>query len=187
MTEQTPETFDINGWLDGSAQPRNSAIVYGRADVVAKIQDTKRRLDLLNSVEDTEVNPERAKLTRQLGALHETFAASRLIVHVQAIDAETLDQHRITADEEVPETGAPGSREFRTSRRKNSRRFMSLVFADAIVSVQAGDQEPQDVHLAPEDVLALEKKIGPGQWEAINQAYAVVQQNALNPDADFLP
>lgn len=186
MTTHTPETFDLNSWLSDSASPRSTATVYGRGDLAPRIQELGRTIDALRGSETTDADPELRALESERDELLRIFGDSRLIVHVQSVSPRRMEELRAIADKEEPVAGERGTEKYQASMRANSRRMGMHIFANAIVRIQAGLGEPQDVAFAPEDVAALEDRLGPGQWEAVNAAFEDVQQRRFTPDADFL-
>ncbi|PSS42901.1 hypothetical protein C6401_15185 [Arthrobacter woluwensis] len=186
MTTPTPETFDLNGWLSDSAPPQASATVYGRGDLAPRIQELGRTIDSLRGTEVTDGEPELRALESERDELLRIFGDARLVVHVQSISPRRLEELRAIADKEEPVVGERGTEKYMASMRANSRRLGLHIFSNAIVRIQAGLGEPQDVAFTPDDVAALEDRLGPGQWEAVNAAYEDVQQRQFTPDADFL-
>lgn len=176
MTEQQPEQgiFDIDAWLDEAAPPQRSVTVYGRADLVAQLEDliadrdkaaraasTPRpaahgpidnRLggDLIAETEDDETL---RALDDEIAEMRRRIADSALTLHVRAV----LNAERDALLEEHTSKAKVNGREVEEFDRDG---YEHAVFAAVLV----------DPVLTKEQAARLHRTIGEAQWASIARA-----------------
>jgi len=167
-TSATSETtFDVDAWLDQAAPPQRSVTVYGRADLVAELEDlAAQRADLARvaeqpkpaagpvdyrlggAVDVTDEDLELSMLDAQIGELRATVDRSRLVLHVRGL----LNTER---DELIAKHGGKDDID-----RLDARAYEHSVVSRAMVAPT----------MTPEQVARLHEVIGEAQWVTIGQA-----------------
>ena len=89
MTEQTPETFDLDAWLSDAKLPEHEVKIYKRPDLMAKADAVMQKARVLEAVpreeRSGEDDAEIAGLIREYEGILEQFSASGLTVRVRAM------------------------------------------------------------------------------------------------------
>lgn len=157
----TPQTFDIDAWLNDAERPARSVTVYQRADLIADLDVLEEKI---RNAESEEVDgPSMAggvgALRAKYADLAQKFHDSALTVRVQSLtnqeQAELLEGHD---NDSAADRGA-------------------IVMAQAII-------EPK---LSPAQVGRLNKVLGDAQFSRIVDAWNRACKNAPEVSADFLP
>ena len=163
MGKTTPQTFDVDAWLDGLSRPQRSVRVYQRGDLMARLDDLATQIEHADASDSTErsiadgASPDSLRL--QYAELAEQMQAASLAVTVQGHDAD----EKAAILKEMEDVS-------------NRERGRALVF-DALVS--------------PEMTRAQFDRfmdgIGPAQQDRVAEAYSLACAEVPEPSADFLP
>lgn len=165
-TDQDSGTFDVDAWLAEAAPPRRSVTVYGRADLVAELEDLTMQRDAL--AKDASQAPHRGPLDQRLGGavalspedaelavldgqiseIRATIDRSRLVLHVRGL----LNTDR---DELIEKHGGKDD-----LAKLDSRAYENEAIARALVSPP----------MTPQQTARLHEVIGEAQWATIGQA-----------------
>ena len=167
MSEQTPETFDLAGFISGATRPKRSVTVYGDGDRLAE-------LDRIGELVKAEKSmPQASEGQRAIGEKSPRQQYAELWEQIKAnsfeiqIKSHTRDEHnRIVGDREVAKD--------KTGDVERDV-YLDLV-ADAMV--------PSVPRAQLEELVAV---IGEYQWRKIVVAYTKAFIGAPEPSADFLP
>ena len=158
MTDVTPETFDLDAWIDGAERTVRSATVYRRAGLIgdldilaAKIENAERE----EAIDGAGMGGGSGKLRAEYAKLADEFAKSALTVRMKAL---TLDEKKAIEKDHKKDTGA---------------HILSASMVEPACS--------------PEQVLKLEQAIGNAQFRLIIQAYNRACDDEPTVSADFLP
>lgn len=183
MTEQNPETFELEAWLQDARLPEDSETVYKRGDLVAQINHLARQIRVeteANSGEQTSAgSPFLAQLVKEREKLMKAFAASEMTFYLRAIPRE-----KITEIASKYLTNETDSREERLTKQVHLNREL---LAESIVSVESPRLEKRDLTMTVPLVATLEAKLGVAQLTKLLQKRQQVQNELPEPDADFLP
>ena len=112
MTEQTPETFDLDAWLSDAKLPEHEVKIYKRPDLMAAADAVMQKARVLEAIprEDRsgEEDAQIAGLIREYESILEQFTASGLTVRVRAMrESEISDlKKRIDTGEVAQEKKA---------------------------------------------------------------------------------
>lgn len=181
-TQEHPAAgFDVDDWLQDAHMPEESTDVYKRADVIGKLSDLKRQIEIrreaLASTEKTAGQvDELAGLSNQYQDLVETFATSQLTVYVRALSRD--EQHALRTESDKRTKDLP--------QKQQNEDYGYALLSAAIIAVRPFEGERADVTWTREQVRKLEHKIGPAQVTAILQAQQLAQNRLPQVDADFL-
>jgi hypothetical protein len=158
MTE-TPQTFDIDAWLEDAERPARSVTVYQKAGLIANLDELAEQI---SNAEDEEVDGPSmggGNLRAKYADLAQKFHDSALTVRVQSLtnqeQAELLEGHD---DDSMADRGA-------------------IVLASAIVHPK----------MTAAQVRRLNSVLGDAQFSRILDAWNQVCRNAPAVSADFLP
>jgi hypothetical protein len=179
MTELTPATFDVEGWLTDAALPEESATVYKRPDVVSELSDLKRRISIesrANDVEQSAASKSSRALEKEYGTLLRTFSDSALTVYVRALSPDELKDLRAAHDERTKGMD---------SKAANAEFGFDLLAA-AITHVKPAGGERLPAQFTPAKVKAMEEAIGSTQMTSVLAARQQAQNALPTVDADFL-
>lgn len=183
MTEQNPETFDLEAWLQDARLPEDSETVYKRGDLVAQINHLARQIRVETDAQSSEMtswgNPALSKLIKDREKLMDAFAASEMTFYLRAIPRE-----KITEIASRYLTNEADSREERLTKQVHLNRALLV---ESIVSVESPRLEKRDIKMTVPLVATLEAKIGVAQLTKLLQKRQQVQNELPAPDADFLP
>lgn len=177
--------FSIEDWLLDAQLPQSSADVYKAGHVPARAKALKREMEQFQVSE----NPERAAgevdeyllLEKEYIDLLQKWSDSRITVYVTALPPEKLQRLR---DENAKSTEG-------MEPSASNELFGYALLSASIVGVAEpgkayGDMPYGAVELAPRQIRALEKKIGPLQMKKILDARMEAQAALPEVDADFL-
>ncbi|WP_088320295.1 hypothetical protein [Kineosporia sp. R_H_3] len=171
MTEQhsiDSSTFDVDAWLEAAAPPQRSVTVYGRADLVAQLEDLVAERDaaqlrastvpvqrgpidprLGGVVAETEDDRDIAFLDDRISDIRAALEGSRLVLHLRALlneeRGELLKKHRASEDDDLTPEGA--------------RAYEHDAIALALVSPPMTTAQTARLHT----------RIGEAQWAAIGR------------------
>lgn len=183
MTEQNPETFELEAWLQDARLPEDSETVYKRGDLVAQINHLARQIRVeteANSGEQTSAgSPFLAQLVKEREKLMKAFADSEMTFYLRAIPRDKIVEigSKYLTDENA-------TREERLTKQVNLNREL---LAESIVSVESPRLEKRDINMTVQLVATLEAKLGVAQLTKLLQKRIQVQNELPEPDADFLP
>lgn len=170
--ENTPQGFDLAGFISRATRPKDVARVYGDGDAVGEM----RRLGRL--IEQEQYLPEAVREQRGVGqkSLRAQYAELWEKIQASSVDiwlqGHTLaETHEIMGDRKIDRKSDPDG----TLRDQVN---MELI-ADAMVV--------DDGEATVEQMQALRNAIGDQQWKEIEHAYTKACASAVEPSADFLP
>lgn len=170
--ENTPQGFDIVGFISRATRPKDVATVYGDGDAVGEM----RRLGRM--IEQEKYLPEAVREQQSVGkkSLRAQYAELWQKIQDSSVDiwlqGHTLaETHEIVGDRKIDRKSDPDGK---TRDEVN----MELI-ADAMVV--------DDGEATVEQMLDLRNAIGDQQFKEIEHAYTKACAAAVAPDADFLP
>jgi hypothetical protein len=158
MSDISPETFDLDAWIEGAERTIRSATVYQKAGLIgdldvlaAKIENAERE----EAVDGPGMGGGAGKLRAEYAKLAGEFKASALTVRMKAL---TLDEKKAIEKEHKEDTGAH-------------------ILAASMV-------EPR---VTAEQIRKIENAIGNAQMALIIRAYNQACDDTPAVSADFLP
>lgn len=183
-TVETPEAFDLDAWIAGSKRPRRSVRVYGRADLLADIEDLDRKIGIEQELEaegeqSAGGNPVLVDLAAQRDGLVEAFIASRLDITVQALTAEEINR---IGEEVKTALALKGRDDAKTPRQRDfiaaggSANSLALLEAAIIAPAATFSQ-----------VAAMSDRIGDGQLAKVVLAWQQATYGEQEVSAPFSP
>lgn len=128
MTEISNEhDFDFEGWLSAARRPERSVVVYGRADLLADIDQLEAELRAVVTIPDEDRamgDASGSDIEKQIDALYEQMGASKMVIRVKGlIDNETeLIRDKTEAEADVQELMNSAASKARADARKNCAR-----------------------------------------------------------------
>lgn len=167
MTEQTPKTFDLAGFISGATRPQRSVTVYGDG---ARLAELDRLGELVAAEKSMPQIPEDQRAIsdksprQQYADLWDEIKANSFEIQIKA---HTRDEHNAIV----------GDRD--TSKDKSGDVERDVYFdlvSDAMVPPVPRDQLEQ-----------LVAAIGEYQWRKIVVTYTKAFIGSPEPSADFLP
>lgn len=176
------QKFDFNSWFGGASLPQESADVYLRGDLVARMNYLGRRVEEAQRIaaaapEEESLGEDNGieALVEEYAELLETFAASRVTIYLRALEKPERVALRKAHDAAL------------VAGQEGDEGFVIRTVAQSIVGLQApGQTERTDVRMQVGQVKELYSKIGEAQLALLFQA----QQQATNAvptvSADFL-
>lgn len=163
MGKTTPQTFDVDAWLDGLSRPQRSVRVYQRGDLMARLDDLAAQIehaDASDSAERSIADGASADALRmQYAELAAEMESASLTVTIQGHDV----------DEKAGILNG-------LKDASNRERGRALVF-DGLVSPT----------MSREQFDRFMDGIGPAQQDRVAEAYALACNEIPSPSADFLP
>lgn len=94
-SESVPADFDsiFDDWIGGATIAKRSVPIYGKPGLYAEYQELERRLELLDSLGETEfAGSESSQIERRMRELHDEWQASKSTWTVRAVDFDELDE-----------------------------------------------------------------------------------------------
>ncbi|WP_313812987.1 hypothetical protein [Glutamicibacter sp.] len=189
MTETTAENyaeaaeFDFEAWISDARLPEGSETVYKRADLVAQIDLLARQIRVETDATAGEKTSGGSPLLKQLQAkrkkLMEAFARSEITFYIRALPNDKIREiaaRHTTGPENSPD-------EQMLKRIEMNRELLSA----SIVAMESPTLEKREISLPVPMIVALENGIGPAQLAKLLLKRQEVQNEAPQPDADFLP
>jgi hypothetical protein len=148
-------TFDVDAWLDEAAPPTRSVTVYGRGDLVARLQD------LAAAAPEALSDPRLAGSapSAEAEALRAKIEASALTLHVRGL----LDREQQALLESV-------TTEVDAKRTVDESRYEVLLVAAAAVYPW----------LSEDQVTRLRERIGQAQWDAVFAAITAASRETID-------
>uniref|UniRef100_UPI003F4967C2 hypothetical protein n=1 Tax=Arthrobacter silvisoli TaxID=2291022 RepID=UPI003F4967C2 len=102
MTEQTPETIDLDAWLSDARLPEHEVRIYKRPDLMAKADAVMHKARTLEAIpreeRSGEDDAEIAGLIREYEGVLAEFAESGLMVRVRAMRESEIKALRARID-----------------------------------------------------------------------------------------
>ncbi|GAA5229268.1 hypothetical protein [Arthrobacter cryoconiti] len=191
MTE-TPETFDLDAWLDGSKRTERAVTVYGRGDLLAvidKLEAEQRLLPAAPVDDDAYADGDGSDLQSQIDALHVQMGASKIEMRVTFLDDEEQGAIRKAVKKdlakEIDEAAKGAVQEARDGCRRSEviipseiNQVIRRMTVDATskvvereVSIRTLSACLVDPVMSPDQVRRLYKVIGDSQLAVITAAY----------------
>ena len=128
MTEISNEPdFDFEGWLSAARRPERSVVVYGRADLLADIDQLEADLRAVVTIPDEDRamgDASGSDIEKQIDALYEQMGASKMVIRVRAlIDNETeLIRDKAEAEPDVKALMNSAASKARADAREHCKR-----------------------------------------------------------------
>jgi hypothetical protein len=162
MTEQTPQTFDLDAWLSGASRPARSVQIFQRGEMLADLDELGRKIERAeaNDTGEHSLADSPARLRAKYADMLEKFSETSLDVRVHGHDE---DETREIMGE-------------RFEKLKQPEVIRDLIF-DGLVSPK----------MTREQYNTFVSKIGPAQFAEIAGAYNEACRALPKPSADFLP
>ena len=162
----TPQTFDIDAWLDGAERPTRSVTIYQRAGLIADLDALEERIRIAEIDEGVEHVEERRlgerteseKLRAEYARLAQQFHESALTIRVEGRD----ESEREALVMPIPNL--------------NPKQRGAVVLADAIVSPK----------FTPEQLEKLAAKVGEVQFSQVVTRFHEACEAMPKVSADFL-
>ena len=159
MTEVTPQTFDIDAWLEDAERPARSVTVYQKAGLIADLDALQERIE---NADDEEVDGPSAgggSLRSQYAKLAKQFHDSALTIRIEGRSEQEREAITLPIANLSPE------------------QIGAVVLADAITSPQ----------FTPTQVEKLAAKLGEVQFSRIVARFHEACSDVPTVSADFLP
>lgn len=172
----TPESFDLDAWLDDAQRPQRSVKVYGRADLIAQMDELERRIKVEEEAGERAVGDRTIPdLKDEWETLAAQFTASGLDVTVQGLNAADV---KAVEDDVLELDGLPPKA--KDKRRADptpdeQARIGQALLAKAIVS------PPMTV----EQVATLTDRIGEAQVMRLVTAWRLAGAQEFKVKAPF--
>ena len=191
MTE-TPETFDLDAWLDGAKRTERSVTVYGRGDLLAvidKLEAEQRTLKAIPEGDRAMSDGDGSSLQAQIDDLYLQMDASKLEMRVTFLDDEEQAEIRKAVKKELKAEADTAAREAAVEAREGCVRSevkipaeinqvlrrMTAAASNAViereVSIRTLSACLVDPVMSPDKVRKLYKVIGDSQLAVITAAY----------------
>lgn len=150
------EGFDVDAWLDTAAPPTRSVTVYGRGDLVARLQDLTAQAAEAPGDRRLGGNP----VAAEIADLEQQIEGSALVLHVRGL----LEREQRDAVDQATETSEAGE--------KN----LDIYLADAVM-LSAVAVKPI---LTVEQAGRLRDRCGQAQWDAIFAAISAASKETID-------
>ena len=180
-TDRSPETFDIDAWLQDAHLPEDSCVIYKRPDVIAELSELKARIEDEQAA-DVKVGKtlgaksELNKMQKRYDELLKTFADSRATIIVRALSESRIRE-------------MSGDYKAKGGKAKDDTAALEqgyAVVAESVVGLQDADGERREVSLTLDQVKSLEDRIGGSQLAKIREAWRRAQMQSPEVTVDFL-
>ncbi|NOJ59760.1 hypothetical protein [Arthrobacter sp. 260] len=160
----SPDEFDLDGWVKGIKRPERSVTVYQRPDIIAELDELERQIKTARRVAQDDEGSLGSK--RSLRALEgeyqrmaQEFSDSALTIRLRLVDAD--EKKRIVAK----------------SKKGDMADFAGRMWSAAIISPK----------VTPKQALALLSSIDEVQLAAVQEKFDAMQADMPSVSADFLP
>lgn len=176
----TPETFNLDDWLNDANLPEESCRVYKRGDVISELSSLREQIeDQEAALTLTQTDREKLlDLWERYEELLTVFGDSAITVYVQAVPRSKL--------REIKKQMEKREKAEEWDRQRGNEEFGYATIAESIVGLQEPGKDRFAVRFSAKDARLLEDKIGSGQFGAIMQAKTRADSAIKEPDADFL-
>lgn len=168
----TPQGFNIAGFISKATRPKDVAIVYSDGDTIGQMRKIARRIDqekyMPEAVRDQRGAGEKS-LRTQYAELWEKVRESEQEIWLQGHSIE--ETHEISGG---PETYAESKKDPALRDSIN----LKLIAAAMVVD---------DGEVTVDLLRQLRNTIGEQQWKEIEHAYTQACAAVVTPSADFLP
>lgn len=124
MTE-TPETFDLDAWLDGAKRTERSVTVYGRGDLLAvidKLETEQRTLKSIPEADRSMSDGDGSGLQSQIDALYVQMDASKIEMRVSFLDDEEQAEIRKAVKKDFKDEADAAAKEAALEARAECKR-----------------------------------------------------------------
>ena len=105
MTELTNEPdFNLTEWLDAAKRPERAVVVFGRADLLADIDELESQLRALASIPAGDLpmgGSEASEIERKIDALYELMGKSKMVIRVRALIDDESEKIRNDTEVEI--------------------------------------------------------------------------------------
>ncbi|GAA1453475.1 hypothetical protein ACFP47_09220 [Nesterenkonia lacusekhoensis] len=189
----SPETYDIEAWLNDAHLPEESARIYRRGDLLGSINALQDRIRELTTAVDSSTDLDDTKaFTRELSQarseyeeLLTQFGESGLTVFLQAVPSRKTRQIRRRVNEaEEAKVKAGATRQ--DAKVWGNEEFIYSMVAAAVVGVEGPDGVRHPAEWDADILRELEDRIGPGQFGELLEARKRADGKLQEPDPDFL-
>lgn len=179
----TPETFDLDAWLEDAHLPEDSCDIFKRGDVISELAEVKTRIEEEEAADQgagksMAGNKAVQKLQRRYDELLQTFGDSRVTVYVRALSQTELDQAKKAHEAEVEEQGwdVPTA----------NQEFGLFLLSAAIVGLKPAGQERVEVSFTVDQTRRMRDRFGASQLLQVMEARRRAQNQAPEVTVDFL-
>lgn len=188
------EELNLDDWLDGSKRTERSVTLYGRADLLADIDELEAQLRQVKDIEPQDrVFGESATgsdLERRIDDLYIELDQSKMVFRVSFLDDEELTAISEQVKKDLKEEADKAAAEARKEAREKCRRLeitaandintfirqMANTAADNVIEREINVRTIAAAVVSPkisvEQVRKLYKKVGDAQIKLITMAYS---------------
>ncbi|MHC6592428.1 hypothetical protein [Arthrobacter sp. C152] len=191
--------INFDEWLDGVQRTERSVTLYGRADLLADIDELEAQKRQLADVPEEDrgyAESSGGKLQEKIDALYIALDASKLVVRVSFIDDEEQkairDEVKRDLKAQLDEAAKAAREEAKEKCRRleitnpndinNVARNMANEAAEAVaereVSIRTCAAAVVSPRMTPDHVRRLYSKIGDAQFKLLTMAYSRAQHEA---------
>lgn len=168
-TENTPQGFDLAGFISKATRPTNVVTVYGDGDAIGQMRKLEAEID------QEKYLPKAVREQRPAGK--KSLQAQYLELWEKVQESSVGIWLRGHTEEESAEI--IGDRKTAMRKVDHVRDEVNLdLIADAMIT--DGDAATPDM------LRQLRSAIGYRQWKEIEHAYSIACHGVVTPDADFL-
>ncbi|QFG09559.1 tail assembly chaperone [Arthrobacter phage TripleJ] len=193
MSETTPETLDLDAWLDGAHRAERSVTLYARADLLADLDQLEAKLRQVAEIpaEDRSYADadEGAEIRARIDDLNIQLDASKLVVRVTSLEdteySEIVDQVKKDLKSEADKAASDARAEAREKCRRleitaanDINAFIrpaANAAADAVIEREVSIRTIAAAVVSPkmsvDQVRKLYSRIGDAQVGLLSQAY----------------
>lgn len=190
---ETTDSFDLDAWLDGASRTERSVIVYGRADLLADIDDLEREqgnIALIPEGDRAMSGNDGNDLQSKIDALIVQMDASKMVIRVRSLTDDETEAIRTKTQVDIKDDLDKAASDARAEAVTQCKRagvtatndINALVRTAAITASSTVLQKESDVRILAEaivspvmDVARVKKLInviGDKQVNLIKQAYS---------------
>lgn len=171
-SDAVPVEFDLDAWLDGAQLAQRSVVVYGRPDLIGRMDDVARRLEAAErAAEDDEgslgESSEVAHLREQAETLVAELEASKSVWYVQGLAPEVGE--RLVREHPIPDAAAKPTPEQVAAREAAIVKHNLHWIATAVVKIE--DSQGRVKHgVTYEQMVRLRSRLGDLQIARLKSA-----------------
>ena len=191
--------INFDDWLDGVQRTERSVTLYGRADILADIDELeaqKRHAEQVPEEDRGYADSTGGKIQEKIDALYLLVDQSKMVFRVSFIDDEEQqsisDQVKKDLKDAMDEAAKAARAEAREKCRRleitnpndvnNVARNMANAAADAVaereVSIRTCAAAVVSPRMTPDQVRKLYSKVGDAQFQLLTKAYSRAQNEA---------
>lgn len=195
----TENEINFDDWLDGVQRTERSVTLYGRADILADIDELeaqKRHAEQVPEEDRGYADSTGGKIQEKIDALYLLVDQSKMVFRVSFIDDEEQqsisDQVKKDLKDAMDEAAKAARAEAREKCRRleitnpndvnNVARNMANAAADAVaereVSIRTCAAAVVSPRMTPDQVRKLYSKVGDAQFQLLTKAYSRAQNEA---------